>query len=212
VSGDTLSGVSERFYGTYACWPGIFAASAAAIGSDPDLVYPGQRVSVPWHCSLASSSSSSSSGAAASRQPHVAAADAIQHVSHVSRSGHHTSAKRSPHASPVAHSTAASYTASGSPQRIAEGMLSSYGWSASGQMSCLSSLWTRESGWRYDAENPGSGAYGIPQSLPASKMASAGSDYMSNPATQIKWGEGYIKDVYGSPCGAWDHELAKGWY
>jgi Transglycosylase SLT domain len=98
----------------------------------------------------------------------------------------------------------------GTAQSIAYGMLASFGFATS-QFSCLQSLWNRESGWRVDAENP-SGAYGIPQSLPASKMASAGSDYLTNPATQIKWGLGYIKDVYGTPCGAWDFELANGYY
>ena len=98
----------------------------------------------------------------------------------------------------------------GSAQSIAYNMLGDFGFSTS-QFSCLVSIWNRESGWRVDAENP-SGAYGIPQSLPASKMASAGSDYLTNPATQIKWGLGYIKDVYGSPCAAWDFELANGYY
>jgi hypothetical protein len=98
----------------------------------------------------------------------------------------------------------------GTAQSIAYNMLASFGFSTS-QFSCLQSLWQRESGWSYDAENP-SGAYGIPQSLPASKMASAGSDYLTNPATQIKWGLGYIKDVYGTPCAAWDFELANNYY
>ena len=98
----------------------------------------------------------------------------------------------------------------GTAQSIAYNMLGDFGFSTS-QMSCLEDLWNRESGWRYDAENP-SGAYGIPQSLPASKMASAGSDYLTNPATQIKWGLGYIKDVYGSPCAAWDFEEANNYY
>ena len=98
----------------------------------------------------------------------------------------------------------------GTAQSIAYNMLASFGFSTS-QFSCLQSLWQRESGWSYDAENP-SGAYGIPQSLPASKMSSAGSDYLTNPATQIKWGLGYIKDVYGTPCSAWNFELANGYY
>ena len=79
-------------------------------------------------------------------------------------------------------------------------------------MSCLVSLWNRESGWNVSATNASSGAYGIPQSLPASKMASAGSDWRTNAATQIKWGLGYIKATYGSPCGAWGHSQATGWY
>jgi soluble lytic murein transglycosylase-like protein len=89
-------------------------------------------------------------------------------------------------------------------------LLGSYGWS-SGQFGCLNDLWTRESGWNPAAENT-DGAFGIPQALPGSKMASAGADWQANPATQIRWGLGYIKELYGSPCGAWDHELATGSY
>lgn len=100
---------------------------------------------------------------------------------------------------------------SGDPQAYAASLLGSYGWSQS-QMSCLVSLWNRESGWRVNATNPSSGAYGIPQSLPGSKMASAGADWQTNPATQIRWGLGYIKATYGSPCGAWGHSQATGWY
>jgi hypothetical protein len=99
----------------------------------------------------------------------------------------------------------------GTAQQIAAGMLGSYGWSSS-QFSCLVSLWNVESGWNVTATNPSSGAYGIPQALPGSKMASAGADWQTNAATQIRWGLGYIKSVYGSPCGAWGHEQADGWY
>jgi hypothetical protein len=101
--------------------------------------------------------------------------------------------------------------ASGSPQQIAEAMLGSFGWS-SGQFSCLDSLWELESGWSVTAYNAGSGAYGIPQALPGSKMASAGPDWQTDAATQIRWGLEYIQSLYGSPCGAWDHEQATGWY
>ena len=75
------------------------------------------------------------------------------------------------------------------PQNIAEALLPSYGWSSS-EMSCLVPLWTGESGWRVNAENTSSGAYGIPQSLPGSKMASAGADWQTNPVTQITVGPG----------------------
>ena len=98
----------------------------------------------------------------------------------------------------------------GTAQSIAYNMLASFGFSTS-QFSCLQNLWNRESGWSYDAENP-SGAYGIPQALPGSKMATAGADWQTNPATQIKWGLGYIKDVYGTPCAAWNFELANNYY
>jgi hypothetical protein len=99
----------------------------------------------------------------------------------------------------------------GTAQSIAYKMLPSFGFSASTQYSCLNNIWTRESGWRYNAENA-SGAYGIPQALPGSKMASAGSDWQTNPATQIKWGLGYIQGRYGTPCDAWSFWEAHGWY
>jgi hypothetical protein len=80
------------------------------------------------------------------------------------------------------------------------------------QFPCLENLWDKESGWNYKALNSSSGAYGIPQSLPGDKMASAGSDWKTNPATQIKWGLGYIKGRYGTPCKAWGHSQNVGWY
>jgi hypothetical protein len=88
--------------------------------------------------------------------------------------------------------------------------LASFGFSTD-QFGCLNDIWSRESGWRYNAENA-SGAYGIPQALPGSKMASAGADWQTDPTTQIKWGLGYIKNVYGTPCNAWAHEEDDGWY
>jgi hypothetical protein len=107
--------------------------------------------------------------------------------------------------------TSAPAVPSGSAQQVAMGMLGSYGW-ASSQFSCLDSLWNEESGWNVYATNPSSGAYGIPQALPGSKMASAGPDWQTDAATQIRWGLTYIKSLYGSPCGAWAHEEADGWY
>jgi len=98
----------------------------------------------------------------------------------------------------------------GTPQAIAMAMLPSFGFATS-QFGCLNDLWIRESNWRWNAENP-SGAYGIPQALPGAKMASAGADWQDNPATQIKWGLGYIKATYGTPCAAWAHEEQFGSY
>jgi len=95
-------------------------------------------------------------------------------------------------------------------QGIAYKLLASYGFGTD-QWGCLDDLWQQESGWNVYAENP-SGAYGIPQALPGSKMASAGPDWQSNATTQIKWGLGYIKELYATPCGAWAHEEADGWY
>ena len=80
------------------------------------------------------------------------------------------------------------------------------------QFSCLNTLWHNESEWDENATNPDSGAYGIPQALPGSKMASAGKDWKTNPFTQVKWGIGYIDNRYGSPCNALNHFNDKGWY
>ncbi|MFJ4739024.1 transglycosylase SLT domain-containing protein [Streptomyces sp. NPDC088775] len=80
------------------------------------------------------------------------------------------------------------------------------------QYQCLDSLIRRESGWNHRAANPSSGAYGLMQALPGSKMASAGSDWRTNPLTQIKWGLSYIKSRYGTPCGAWNFWQKNGWY
>jgi len=107
--------------------------------------------------------------------------------------------------------TAGDPVPAGEAQRIARAMLPSYGWSPSSQFGCLVNLWNKESHWNTHAANP-SGAYGIPQAKPGSKMASAGSDWRNSATTQIKWGLGYIKSRYGSPCGAWAHSQSSGWY
>ena len=99
----------------------------------------------------------------------------------------------------------------GTAQSIAWNMMSSFGFDPNTQFSCLDDIYTRESGWRWNAANA-SGAYGIPQALPGSKMATAGADWQTNPATQIKWGLGYIQSMYGTPCGAWSFWQAHGWY
>ena len=96
-------------------------------------------------------------------------------------------------------------------QAIARSLMGSYGW-GDGEFSCLQSLWNRESGWNYQAQNASSGAYGIPQALPGSKMSSVADDWATNPATQITWGMGYIQGRYGTPCSAWAHSESVGWY
>lgn len=96
-------------------------------------------------------------------------------------------------------------------EQIGKAMLPSFGFNQTTQWDCLYNLWMHESGWNVYAENA-SGAYGIPQALPGSKMASAGSDWQTNPATQIKWGLGYISQIYGTPCGAWSHEETYNFY
>jgi len=99
----------------------------------------------------------------------------------------------------------------GTAQAIAYNMLSSFGWSPATYYSCVNNIFSRESGWRYNAYNA-SGAYGIPQALPGSKMATAGADWQTNPATQIKWGLGYMRDRYGDPCQAWAYWQAHSYY
>lgn len=99
----------------------------------------------------------------------------------------------------------------GSAQAIARQMVLARGWGED-QYSCLYNLWQRESNWNVYAQNRSSGAYGIPQSLPGSKMASAGADWQTNPVTQINWGLGYISGRYGTPCGAWAQSESVGWY
>lgn len=96
-------------------------------------------------------------------------------------------------------------------QAYARQRCSAYGWSEN-DFNCLVALWNRESGWNPSSRNRSSGAYGIPQALPASKMASAGSDYLTNANTQIDWGLGYIRGRYGSPSAAYQHQQRTGWY
>ncbi|NHW49185.1 hypothetical protein HAV21_20190 [Paenarthrobacter sp. MSM-2-10-13] len=93
----------------------------------------------------------------------------------------------------------------------AASILGNYGWSAA-EMTALNTLWEKESNWRTTATNASSGAYGIVQSLPAGKMASAGADWQTNYQTQIKWGLNYIKERYGSPSAALGFHLANNWY
>ncbi|CAD5996436.1 hypothetical protein [Agreia sp. COWG] len=98
-------------------------------------------------------------------------------------------------------------------QQIAFGLLGSYGWGGD-QQSCLVQLWIGESGWRVNAYNPDSGAYGIPQSWPANKMSSVADDWQTNAQTQIVWGLNYIRDAYGTPCSAWSkwNSRSPHWY
>ena len=98
-----------------------------------------------------------------------------------------------------------------SAKAIARSMMAGHGWGDS-EFSCLENLWTRESSWNYQAENASSGAYGIPQALPGSKMSEVADDWATNPTTQITWGLNYISGRYGTPCSAWAHSESVGWY
>jgi hypothetical protein len=86
-----------------------------------------------------------------------------------------------------------------------------YKWGAT-QFVCLNNLWTKESGWRYRANNPRTGAYGIPQAHPGSKMSSVARDWRTNPVTQIRWGLKYIDSRYNTPCTAWSKFKRSNWY
>jgi hypothetical protein len=138
----------------------------------------------------------------------AAAAAAAAEAEAAASSASSSSASSNSSPSPV---YAGAGTSAGEAQSIARGMLGGYGW-GDDQFGCLVSLWDRESGWNSQAYNASSGAYGIPQALPGSKMASAGADWQTNAATQIAWGLGYIGGRYGNPCGAWSHSESVGWY
>ena len=112
---------------------------------------------------------------------------------------------------PIATLDAAAISQRQANYRTAQRMMPRFGWGKR-QWAPLQALWNRESGWNKYARNPYSGAYGIPQAVPGSKMASAGNHWRTNATTQIRWGLRYIKGRYGRPRVAWDHELAYGWY
>ena len=112
----------------------------------------------------------------------------------------------------ASRSASRTQTFNGDARGIAAAMAAeTYGWGAD-QFSCLDSLWEGESGWSHTAANPSSGAYGIPQALPGSKMGAYGADWRTNPVTQIQWGLAYVDATYGSPCSAWSAFQSKGWY
>ena len=101
--------------------------------------------------------------------------------------------------------------APGTAQALGKELAAARGW-GDGEFACLLQLWNEESGWRVNAQNAYSGAYGIPQALPGSKMATVGADWQTNPATQITWGLNYIAARYGTPCGAYSHWASAGYY
>ena len=160
-----------------------------------------------WTADRAAAAHAAAEARAAARRAAAARAAAEQAAQ---RRAAQQAAAQQAAAQQAATETAAAQVPSGTPQRIAGLMLVQFGWS--GQFSCLSALWGQESGWNVYAENPSSGAYGIPQALPGSKMASAGANWQTDAATQISWGLSYIRAAYGSPCAAWSHEEAAGWY
>lgn len=201
---------------------GVFAAVAAA-------GFLGAYVVEPTGAALAEATADDAGSttifaiAQDDAQSLVVAASAEQSVGALERSGYevYVAPKPPPAPAPVAPEEPTGSSTGwappavtpdpGSAQAIAYDMVAARGW-GEGEFSCLVALWHKESGWRVNALNRSSGAYGIPQSLPGNKMASAGADWETNPATQIAWGLGYISARYGAPCGAWGHSQARGWY
>jgi hypothetical protein len=221
-----LAGIAA---GTVAAWPGDSPAASASVAGASfggTAAGPAARVrtltgSAARDNGLAKSAQDLKAAEAAARvaaqrqavarqEARRARARAAAAQAAAAQAAARAAARAAPHQQASAAAAPAA-TPAGSPQQIAEGMLGSYGWSSS-QFTCLQPLWNAESGWNVSATNTSSGAYGIPQALPGSKMASAGADWQTDAATQIRWGLGYIRSVYGSPCGAWSHEQAYGWY
>lgn len=128
----------------------------------------------------------------------------------------HTHHPATHHHRPPAAATAQAASAAGDTVALGRQLAAAHGWGHGRQWRCLDALWTRESGWSATAQNPRSGAYGIAQALghgPTNQYpAGPANPPVSDPATQIRWGLGYIASVYATPCGAWAHELADSWY
>jgi hypothetical protein len=152
----------------------------------------------------------------------LASADDVAQPAALDRGGYTVYVKPKPTPTPVAKTASSSSKSGGwappfvspdpgSAQAIAYDMVHARGW-GDDQFACLVALWNKESGWRVNAYNRGSGAYGIPQALPGSKMGSVGADWETNPATQITWGLNYVGGRYGTPCVAWGHSQSTGWY
>ncbi|MDX6274133.1 MAG: resuscitation-promoting factor RpfB [Frankiales bacterium] len=120
-------------------------------------------------------------------------------------------ARRTPAAAPAHRASRSLQRTHLAPRQLGKLLAAERGWKGE-QWSCLDKLWTRESNWQVHAANARSGAYGIPQSLPARKMAAFGDDWRTNARTQIRWGLSYIDRSYGTPCRAWHHSLAHGYY
>ena len=138
-------------------------------------------------------------------------AEAARIAAEAARKAAEEAARKEAERKAAAAALASANTVAGAKATARSMASSRYGW-GDGQFSCLSSLWNKESSWNYQAYNASSGATGIPQALPGSKMATAGSDWRTNAATQISWGLDYISRAYGSPCSAWSHSQAVSWY
>lgn len=141
-----------------------------------------------------------------------AAAAAVVGVTLAGLSQSHSGHQVLTHVADAMQEPVISSTSPAANKALADRMAATAGWD-SHEIGCLNKLWQRESGFRVTVWNyQGADAYGIPQANPASKMASAGPDWRTDPATQIKWGLGYVASIYTTPCRAWAHEKSAGWY
>ena len=163
------------------------------------------RVAAEQAAAEAAAAAAAAEAAAAAQEAAEAEAAAAAEAAQAAQA-----AKAAPKAS-TAPAPSAPSNPSGAQAVARDMMAAKYGWGAD-QFGCLVSLWDKESGWNVNAYNASSGATGIPQALPGSKMATAGSDWATNASTQISWGLGYISGSYGTPCAAWAKSESVGWY
>jgi hypothetical protein len=182
-------------------------------------IFSGDTTLTPAAADLASTSSQGSSASDPTASPDATGADAKSDAdlqqrprrSVASRSSRRTDATKATALSMSAGSavTRSEKLSEGDPRDIARALLPSYGFS-SDQFTCLDSLYVSESGWRVDADNPSSSAYGIPQAL--TELHDLPADYMTSAESQLRWGLEYIRDTYGTPCSAWSFKAGHGWY
>ncbi|GAA4741029.1 hypothetical protein GCM10023328_22770 [Modestobacter marinus] len=232
--GDTLSKLAAG-HGT--TWQSIYTANSGTIGGNPDVLRVGQVLTIGGGAAPAAAPAPAS-GTYVVRSGDTLNKIAAQHGTtwqalyaansgtiggdpNVLRVGQTLTLGGAAPAAPAAPapsrpveqaaSRSADRTATGDNRSIGRAMVAERGWGP-GEFTCLDNLWTKESNWQTTADNPTSSAYGIPQALPGSKMASAGPDWRTNPATQITWGLDYISERYGTPCAAWAHFQANNWY
>jgi hypothetical protein len=177
------------------------AGSVSPVGGVDDTVEPHALVAGQPAVSVEKSLEALAEQAvtAAEEAARKAAEEKARHEAAAAKEAAEAAAREAERKAAAERAARAAERALADPRSAARAMLGEDGWGED-QFGCLDRLWTRESNWDHRAENPSSGAFGIPQSLPGDKMASAGADWRTNPLTQIEWGLGYIRDVYGSPA------------
>ncbi|MFE9423661.1 transglycosylase SLT domain-containing protein [Kitasatospora sp. NPDC006697] len=182
--GDTLFKIANA-HNVQGGWQGLYQLNKSVLTHGPDTIFPGQ------HLSLGGQQQAAAAPAQAQTQAPARTQAPAQQQS--------APAKSAPAAATTTQTavTAPADTSAGSLQALAASIV------PAGQLAAFDQIITHESGWNITATNPSSGAYGLPQALPGNKMASAGADWQTNPATQIKWALQYMNETYGSPNAAW---------